>query len=136
MKTKVCGVIGLGISVLMVVGLYSFLAACGPKEDGGWMMCHYVQNVLLLLGACLVLLHVLAVVFPQKTKIAAGLLIAGIMFFTCSIVIPDHVIHMCMMETMRCHTVMQPGVMVISILGILADLTGVVFSITTQTAQK
>ena len=132
MKTKVCAVTGLIIAVLMEVGLCSFLAACGPKEDGSWMMCHYVQNVLLLLGGCLVLLHTLALVFSETTHIAGGILLAGVLLFVCCIVVPDRVIHMCMMDTMRCHTVMQPGVLVISILGILADLTGTIFFITAK----
>ena len=132
MKTKVSIVTGTGLSILLEVGLCSFLAACGPKEDGSWMMCHHVQNVLLLLGGGLILMHGLALLLPEKLQAKNGLLIAGVILSICCIILPQNVIHMCMMDTMRCHTVMRPGVLVISILGILADLAGVFFSQTSK----
>ena len=108
----------LVLSLVFFVGTLTFLKACGPKEDGSWMTCHWACQALRGVAGAMLLLAVLRLFSASRVKI--GLSLASAVLAVLAICIPGHLIGLCMMKTMRCHSVMVPGVMVLSILTILA----------------
>ncbi len=103
------------ISALYVVGMHTFLKPCGPKPDGTWMTCHWAGQAL---KAFSLVLFIIAFVhfWISNTKIKLGLSIATIPVALFSALIPGAYIKLCMMNSMRCHSVTQPSAIVISIL--------------------
>ena len=97
----------LALSVLMAAGVQTVFRACAQKEDGTWMHCHEVQKYLFIIGIILALLSVLGLAVKKRT--AAILLdFASIVFAAAAVLLPGTVMQMCMMDTMRCYTMMQP----------------------------
>ena len=54
-----------------------------------------------------------------RTQVKIGLSLAVIPVSVLAFAVPDHLIDLCMMETMHCHTVMEPAVTVLSLLNVL-----------------
>ena len=97
----------LALSVLMAAGVQTEFRACAQKEDGIWMHCHEVQKYLFIIGIILALLSVLGLAVKKRT--AAILLdFASIVLAAAAVLLPGTVMQMCMMDTMRCYTMMQP----------------------------
>ena len=97
----------LALSVLMAAGVQTVFRACAQKEDGTWMHCHEVQKYLFIIGIILALLSVLELAVKKRT--AAILLdFASIVLAAAAVLLPGTVMQMCMMDTMRCYTMMQP----------------------------
>ena len=97
----------LALSVLMAAGVQTVFRACAQKEDGTWMHCHEVQKYLFIIGIILALLSVLGLAVKKRT---AAILLdsASIIFAAVAVLLPGTVMQMCMMDTMRCYTMMQP----------------------------
>ena len=97
----------LALSVFMAAGVQTVFRACAQKEDGTWMHCHEVQKYLFIIGIILALLSVLGLAVKKRT--AAILLdFASIVLAAAAVLLPGTVMQMCMMDTMRCYTMMQP----------------------------
>lgn len=118
------------LSAVFLIGIRSFFAPCGPKEDGSWMTCHWAGQAVSGAAAvllCLAVAHLLV----RNRGVKAGLSMAMIPTAALTMLIPGKLIHMCMMQSMRCHSVMKPGVIVCAVLTILAA----VFDLTRQNAR-
>ena len=97
----------LALSVFMAAGVQTVFRACAQKEDGTWMHCHEVQKYLFIIGIILAMLSVLGLAVKKRT--AAILLdFASIVLAAAAVLLPGTVMQMCMMDTMRCYTMMQP----------------------------
>ena len=97
----------LALSVLMAAGVQTVFRACAQKEDGTWMHCHEVQKYLFIIGIILAMLSVLGLAVKKRT--AAILLdFASIVLAAAAVLLPGTFMQMCMMDTMRCYTMMQP----------------------------
>lgn len=98
-------------SVLFLLGVLFVFTPCGPKEDGSWMMCHHASTAVTGIAVVLVILAVLHLLMPNaKTKL--GLAMGSLPVAVLAYLIPGRLHPLCMMDTMRCHTVMVPGVTV------------------------
>lgn len=107
------------ISVFFVAGIFVIFNPCGPKSDGSWMLCHWAGNA--VKGTSFVLLAIsLAHILLGNSFVKIGLDIAAIPLSIFAALIPANVIPLCMMKEMRCHTVMHPAVIVVSILLIVS----------------
>ena len=105
----------LVLCAVLFIGTLTFLAPCGPKEDGAWMTCHWAGQTSIALAAVLLTLAVMHAAVPMggaKLGIDLAVLPAAVLASQ----IPGHVIGLCMMETMRCRAVMRPGVAVFAVL--------------------
>ena len=117
-KTFRVGITDILLAVLCAVllaGTITFLAPCGPKDDGSWMNCHWAGRVNTALAAVLLTMAVMHLAAPMggiKLGLDLAMLPAGVLATQVS----GHVISLCMMETMRCQSVMKPGVMVLGLL--------------------
>ena len=107
------------VSVIFIAGIFSFLGACGPKADGSWMMCHWAGQIEKGLSIVLAVIS-LARLFVKNSKVKLGLSLSIIPVAVFAALVPAHIIHLCMMKTMRCHTIMHPAVVVISVVLIVA----------------
>jgi len=112
---KIFAIAGIILSCALAVGTATVFKACGPKDDGTWMHCHTVQNAVVVLGICMA--AVFAVVLfsrikPLNVSLSAVEAIGSVVTF----LLPGTLMSMCMMDTMRCYTYMQPFVRVVSVL--------------------
>ena len=112
---------GAALSLLLSVGTLTLFHACDIKEDGTWMHCHDAQNAVVIGGFLLVLLLTAAALIRNKT--------AGVIFYGLGVIgsviiflIPGTIISMCMMQTMRCYTTMQPFVRIFCVLIAICSL--------------
>ena len=124
---KVTGIITAALGAVMCIGSKLVFHACAPMENGMWMNCHKAENAAFALGIVMTVLALAAVSVMMRTprsSAAAGITAA---------ILPNNVIHLCMMETMRCHTVMRPAVIIV---GVLAAVAAAAFIAVTAKAPK
>lgn len=88
--------------------------ACGAKEDGGWMTCHWAYVMLLGFGIVLAVLALLSLLIPSE-GIKQGISIAMIPVSVLSALTPGTLISLCMMDSMSCRSRMQPASIILSI---------------------
>ncbi len=124
-KKRIVSLLPAGVSLLLVIGVLTVFSACGKKDDGTWMKCHDVQNIVAICGAVMTVLFVICAfvtnkVFRMILNLAA--LAAAIVVF----LLPGTIMPMCMMNTMRCYTVMQPFVRIMSAVAALSALIGMI----------
>lgn len=115
----------LVISAGYLTGMLTIFKPCGPKEDGGWMSCHWAGNAVAGVAAVLLVIAIVHMIIPgARTKV--GLSIAAIPTAALGAVIPGTLIHLCMMNTMRCHAVMHPAAVILSVLMIAAAILDII----------
>ena len=118
-RIGVSDILLLLFSVVELIGILTFFAPCGPKEDGSWMSCHWAGQAVTgtaLVLVVLALVHLLVRDRGMKLGLDVGLAVTAI----CSALLPGKLIGLCMMADMRCHRLTVPGVTVCAVLVILA----------------
>lgn len=113
--TRINGIILTALSLLLTVGSKLIFPACGPKEDGSWMTCHWSEQAVFGMGAALTVISVI-VLIAGNSRTALGASLAAIPLAVLTALTPGVLIGLCMMENMRCHTTLRPAVAVISVL--------------------
>ena len=121
MKKNILGIAELILAALLTVGSVTVFKACGG-HDGKFMACHWAQNSVTLIGIVITLLALLRIILKNR-GVKAGLAIGVFLISVSVIFIPNNVISLCMMDSMRCHTTFRPAVTVIA--SVLAALSGV-----------
>ena len=111
MKRKIYEWIPSFIAVLMTIGVMTMFRACEAGEDGMWMNCHYVQMDVFYLGIVITLLSVIRI-FLNRQLLKWVVCAAELLLVIITMLLPGTLMHMCMMETMRCHALMKPFVFV------------------------
>ena len=113
------GLVLMALSLLLLVGMFTFLQPCGPKDDGTWMHCHQAGEVLKWLAGLLALLS-LGTALPWKKALARVCAAAIVPAAVVTALVPGTIVSMCM-PGMRCQTTTRPGVLVLSVLlGVVA----------------
>ena len=120
------GKLGVGVTDILLlalnasffIGIQTVFSPCEPRPDGTWMTCHWAGQALMGIAAALLAIAVMHLVIP-RAQVKLGLALAMIPISVLALVLPDHLIDLCMMETMHCHTVMEPAVTVLSLLNVL-----------------
>lgn len=110
----ILSVIVLALCAFLTTGVMLLFHACGPKEDGTWMSCHYAQMTVFVLGIVMTILSIFA--FFTKKYVALALRILTIACAVAAAVIPGNEIRLCMMDEMRCRAVMRPCVILFCVL--------------------
>ena len=126
-KKRRCGitdVLLLVLNLIFFVGIQTVFAPCEARPDGSWMTCHWAGQALIGIAAALLAIAVMHLVIP-RTQVKIGLSLAVIPVSVLAFAVPDHLIDLCMMETMHCHTVMQPAVTALSLLNIMLVLADI-----------
>ena len=108
------------LALAFFLGLLFVFGPCGPKEDGGWMTCHWAGQALRgLAGALLViaLLHLL----PGRAELKMGLDLATLPLSVLALLLPGRLIGLCTMASMQCRSIMRPAVTVFAVLLIIVS---------------
>lgn len=112
-------------SIVFFVGLLTFAGACGPKEDGSFMTCHWAAQAVKALAVLLIVMSVVRLAVRDR-DMKKGLSIAILLTAVTAAVIPGNLINLCMMNTMHCHAVMRPFIIVMAVLQAAAAIIDIV----------
>ena len=116
------------LALVFLIGIRTFLAPCGPKEDGTWMHCHEAGQILTYLAAAMLVVAVLLLFLRTKTiRIVAGLL--QCVLAIAALLVPGTLVSLCMMPEMRCRAVMRPWSMILAVLILIAAMGGLIASV-------
>lgn len=112
------------IEALIAIGVKTVFSACPAMENGMYMSCHNAENAVFILAIVQALLIAASYVLKnKKVRIALGALF--VVSTIASLIIPGNVIHLCMMASMRCHSVFK-------VFNISANVAGlIVFAVVT-----
>ena len=114
-KDVIIPLVPAALSALLLAGGVTVFSACEPKPDGTWMHCHQCQNMVAGSAVGLIAFYgasALVTKKPVRLALLALAVIASVVVFF----IPGGICPLCMMKTMRCHTVFQPFVRIMSVL--------------------
>ena len=103
------------LALAFFLGLLFAFGPCGPKEDGGWMSCHWAGQALKGVTAAMLVIALLHLL-PGRAELKRGLDLAMVPLALLALLLPGRLIGLCMMASMRCHSVMAPAVTVFSVL--------------------
>lgn len=120
----VTGVIMLLFSVLLLVGIETFFAPCGPKEDGSFMACHWMGKSVMGAACILCVISLLHLILPKDIKLGLG--IAAIPTALIAVLLPNVIMGTCMMESMQCNSLSKPAVTVIGLVILIAAAVDVI----------
>ena len=121
MRKYAGGSILLILSLLFVIGEQTVAGPCPVMPDGRFMVCRWASQAAFGVGVVLVILSLFHLAFTND-GMKLGLDLAVIANAALLVLIPNHLIHLCMKNHMRCHTVMEPFVLVMGVLMIAAAL--------------
>ena len=111
--------------LLLAAGAATVFSACGMKEDGTWMHCHSTQDAVVLCAfilSAILLFHA----FLHQRILRVILNVIGVTGAVSIFLIPGNLMPMCMMHTMRCYTLFQPFVRIMSVLICLICIANVI----------
>lgn len=103
-----------GLCVFLAVGVMLVFHACGPKDDGTWMSCHYAQ--LTVFGFALAMTFFSIIAFFMHGTLYRVIRLLLIVCAVMAMLVPGNFISLCMMNEMRCRAVMRPSVILLGIL--------------------
>ena len=114
-KDVIIPLVPAALSALLLAGGVTVFSACEQRADGSWMHCHQCQNMVAGSAVGLIALYGASSLVknkPVRLALLALAVIASVVVFF----IPGVICPLCMMKTMRCHTVFQPFVRIMSVL--------------------
>ncbi|HAM14725.1 MAG TPA: hypothetical protein DCP91_02445 [Eggerthellaceae bacterium] len=112
--SPVVGVVLLLLSLLLVVGLLSFAGPCGVHDDGSVSSCFWASRAMLGMGVVLAIISVVRI-FETDEGERRGLSLCAALVGALVAAVPGGLIDLCMMTTMRCHTIMRPFALCVGI---------------------
>ncbi len=118
---RICAtdIVLLVINVLFLLGMLFWFGPCDHvKEDGSFMNCHWAGVVLAGTAAVMTVISLAHLLIPD-TGMKAGLSAALVPCSVFAFLVPGNLISLCMMNTMRCRSVMTPAAMVCSALVVI-----------------
>ncbi len=122
---KIIQTAALLLSIFLAAGVKLLFHACGPKEDGTFMNCHTAENAVCTGGIVLAVFFFI-ILFLRSRKAAGILSFLAAAGAVGTALLPNTLIHLCMMTDMRCHSIMKPTVVLIcAAIAILAVIAGV-----------
>lgn len=119
--------IASGLTVLfgaiLLVGLNTVCSACGPKEDGSFMNCHWAGLAAMMTAAVLLVLGILTFIV-RDGAVKRGIFLSMLPADVLMMVFPGLGIPLCMMPQMHCRMLMRPFVIAMGVLFFLAACAG------------
>lgn len=114
-RERIGGIVLTILSLALTVGVKTVFSACGPKDDGSWMNCHWAEQAVFGIGIALTVMSVLVLIFGGS-RTGAGASLAAVPAAAIAAFTPAGLINLCMMTNMHCHSVTRPAVIVLSVL--------------------
>ena len=121
--------IELLIGVLFLIGINTWFTACDTSETV--MRCHWAEEVITVFAGLILALSTFHILVPDE-KIKLGLDFALLAIGAAAIAIPNHVIQLCMMDSMQCRATMLPWTIAFSSLTIVVSVVDGVFYYSTS----
>ena len=113
-KDVIIPLVPAALSALLLAGGVTVFSACEQRADGSWMHCHQCQNMVAGSAVGLIALYGASSLVKNKparlVMLALAVIASVVVFF-----IPGGICPLCAMKTMRCHTVFQPFVRIMSV---------------------
>ena len=103
------------LALSFFLGLLFVFGPCGPKEDGGWMTCHWAGQALRGVTGMMLVIALLHLI-PGRAGLKMGLDLAMLPAAVLALLLPGRLIGLCTMTSMRCRSLMTPAVTVFSVL--------------------
>ena len=119
-NTKIFAVIRFIVSLILAVGLKSFLQPC-IHEDGNYGSCNWAGVMIFGLALLMCILSLFGILFGDA-RVRLGVGIAALPVVILTFLTPGILIPLCMMDTMRCLSIMKPAVMLISVIILIISL--------------
>ena len=114
-KDVIIPLVPAALSALLLAGGVTVFSACEQRADGSWMHCHQCQNMVAGSAVGLIALYGASSLVKNKpvrlVLLALAVIASVVVFF-----IPGGICPLCAMKMMRCHTVFQPFVRIMSVL--------------------
>ncbi|MDO5300607.1 MAG: DUF4418 family protein [Clostridia bacterium] len=117
-RLTAAGVVLLALGLLLLIGAGTFLRPC-EHDDGAVSTCYWAGRMIRGLGAVLSA-QALGFVIFRRASARCALALSMIPVTILSILTPGGLIRLCLMDSMRCNSIMKPGVMVISFIMLAA----------------
>lgn len=121
----VVDIVILVLSIAFCVGIKFVFHACGPKEDGSWMACHWAEQAVFAVSISIAVMALIRVIIKDR-RIKIGIALSIIPASIMAAVIPGNMINLCMMKDMHCHSVMHPAVVICSVIIAIAAIAGII----------
>lgn len=107
------------LALVLAIGASSFFGPCRGME-GKVPPCKSASQTITYLGACIAILGAVAL-YLRNWKARIALSVVSLALSVVALLTPGTLHKLCMMETMRCNTVMKPATMILSaVLALLA----------------
>ena len=114
-KDVIIPLVPAALSALLLAGSVTVFSACEQRADGSWMHCHQCQNMVAGSAVGLIALYGASSLVKNK-PVRLALLVLAVIASVVVFFIPGGICPLCAMKTMRCHTVFQPFVRIMSVL--------------------
>ena len=114
-KDVIVPLVPAALSALLLAGGVTVFSACEQRADGSWMHCHQCQNMVAGSAVGLIALYGASSLVKNK-PVRLALLVLAVIASVVVFFIPGGICPLCAMKTMRCHTVFQPFVRIMSVL--------------------
>ena len=128
LKIRIAEIILLVTGLMILVGSLTVFSACGAKEDGSFMNCHWAQVIITSLGALISAEALAAVIVPNR-MFKAGLDLAVGFTSILLALVPGTLIPLCMMPDMHCRAVTQPITLLLACLAFIAAVIGLILNL-------
>lgn len=130
---KATDILLLICSLILCFGTAFLFTACKMKDDSSYMTCHWAQIIVVGLGAVLSVTNLTRLFIPRSA--GTGIDISNIAVAVLAALMPQMIIPMCMMHTMRCHAVMRPAVIIVSVIIILISVIDMMITVNSRGEQ-
>ena len=112
MKSRIIPLIIAIVGALLAIGVSTFAGPC-MHDDGTTGACAAASQAVLVAGIVACAVGLLGVLFARNIQANITLSIIGVIAGIVAIASPGGLFAMCMMQTMRCWTIMRPFALVL-----------------------
>lgn len=124
-RSKIISTLVLLLEVVLVAGIYSFLAPCLVKDH--IMPCHWVANVSVGISAAVILLSILNLVL-RDNLVRKGVNYGVLVISALHVFVPGFLVAVCAHENMRCNVYTQPAIVTVAGLVFILVLSDLILS--------
>lgn len=124
-RLRVAPIVAIALGALLVVGVLTFAGPCGVHEDGTVSPCFGTSHILAAMGAIAAIGAAVSLAMKNTSAQIALDVVVGLLGVAIACT-PGNFLALCMMATMRCHTIMRPFAIVMGIALLVAAIVDVV----------
>ncbi|WP_051227042.1 DUF4418 family protein [Butyrivibrio sp. MC2013] len=122
---KIYNLLPVILPLVLSLGTATVFKACGPMDNGMWMHCHGAQNTVVVVGIITAAIIALSAVV-KDLRLIVSMKLSAIALSLAVTLVPGVIISLCKMNTMRCHAVMRPFVILFAVLTAVEELASIV----------